>query len=244
MTRRGGTILIYGRTGIGKTLDAFHCFERAWGIVTERGALDSVSANLGREPKHFELIAPDDPYRAMLDTINKQITPRVQTGEITSLILDSGTAWAEGLLMTAVSKAGDSRQGYTKFATQLRRTMDKLLALPIWIVTLWHEEESESTSDGFFRGGPACGWRKLRQPIAGKFSAVYRAAVVNGKRVYQCDGTDAMWIQKCRYGAAAKEQPLDLRPILWRIMAGDKPMPEFAPKPIRMAENSGGGGLL
>jgi hypothetical protein len=237
------TILVVGRTKVGKTTDAFFAFgKRAFGFVTERGALDPVQANFGWTPDHVELLPCPDPYKAAMDLLTGPVTRAAQSGEHSAVILDSITALADRILLRNMHRFnGDGRKVYPQTDMQVKSFLDVLLALPTWVVGIAHEAHPKSGEDYFVRGGPKLPGRELVESVPGMFRMVLRAVVAsNSERRYLCDSLDQQWVMGDGYGAAEKSQPMDLRPILWRIMRGDTPVPAelLRPKPYRVVKAS------
>jgi hypothetical protein len=245
------TLLIYGATGVGKTLDVHHAFAafKPLTIVTERGALDSVVANLGvKQPAMIELNDTADPYsssRRCIDMANKAIA---QNGH-QAVIMDTGSALAERLFVKVARDVSyDGRRLYPRVEAEFVDITLRLLDLPAWVVMICHESPFKTTERGAVRGGPKLPSGGMIEQVCGMFSIVLRA--VKGlrpgstqvERLYLCDQMNQQFIMKDRFGAAQKSQPLDLRPILWRIIAGDQALPPFPAKPIRVQDEQAAAG--
>jgi len=206
-----GSVCIYGRTKIGKTSDVLNMFQDAYVICTEAEALAPVTHQFGFTPAHTELLESNDPYTDMLNVIEHNVRPAVASGAHTAVVMDSGTAFGS--------------------------------RLPVWVVVIFHEQEPKASESRFVRGGPRTGGSaSLVEDIGGMFRLVMRGAAVQGpggiQRAYMCDSLSPQWVQGDAYGATSKQQPMDLRPIVWRIVRPDEVMPDSmkTPKPYRVVE--------
>lgn len=241
--KSGGTILVYGATGVGKTLDVHHAFGKdTLTIVTERGALDCVEAHLGREPDTLTLFDTVNPYNSAIKTIEAAERACAQK-RYKAVILDTGTALAERFFVRVSGQVDhDGRRLYPRVTSHFNDIILRLLNLPAWVVMICHEVAPKDQG-GFIIGGPKLPGRDLVRSVPSMFSLVLRAVkgpmpgAVGNVRHYRCDQMDAQYIMKDRYGAAKRYQDLDLRPILWRIVRPGVDEPVWPPKPIRTQES-------
>jgi len=239
-----GSVCIYGRTKIGKTSDVLNMFQDAYVICTEAEALAPVTHQFGFTPAHTELLDSNDPYTDMLNVIEHNVRPAIASGAHTAVVMDSGTAFGSRLFKHLDRKfRSDGRKVYPKFDHQFRDVMTQLLTLPVWVVVIFHEQEPKASESRFVRGGPRTGGSaSLVEDIGGMFRLVMRGAAVQGpggiQRAYMCDSLSPQWVQGDAYGATSKQQPMDLRPIVWRIVRPDEVMPDSmkTPKPYRVVE--------
>lgn len=243
-----GTICVYGRTKVGKTSDVLNLFRDAFVIVTERGALAPVTHQFGFTPTHVEMLAPSDPYLEMVQIIEQSVVPALVSGKHSAVFLDSGTALSAMIFKHLDRKLkSDGRKVYPTHDQQLKDILLRLLALPVWIIVSFHEAEPSATDTAFVRGGPKTfGSKRLVEDIGGMFRLVLRGVVENGQRAYHCDSLSPQWVQGDAYGVTAKRQPLDLRPLVWRLLRPGEAVPAhlLAAKTFRVVEEEGGAGAL
>lgn len=231
------SILVYGRTKIGKTTDVCYAVRNLdpYVIVTEPGALDPVEANFGFRPAGVELIAPAQPQIEFLRVLMNEARKAVASGA-RALVWDSMTAFSVRLFSAMMAQHRDGRRVYGLMRPAVADLVTSYLSIPALVhVAIAHEEPPHETEWGMTRGGPKLEDRRLTEAIPGLFRLVLRATSDGRERYYDCNGLDGAWVMGDGYGAAALRQPMDLRPILWRVVNGDRPMPESvtAPKPYR-----------
>lgn len=242
-----GSICIYGKSGVGKTLDAHHAFAAMFKrdgllpltIVTERGATDSVVSNLGFSPAEIHAFDVDAPHLEAQRAI-AQAHKLVVAGQHRAVILDTGTSLCDRIFAQVSREVrDDGRRLYPKVTTLFSDVLLRFLSIPAWVCVIFHEAPHKVTEGMVQKGGPRVPHAGLTEKVCSLFSLVLRASRVmlpgdmEASRCYECDQLSPTYLMKDRYGAASKVQPLDLRPILWRIAMGDQPVPAFPAKPIR-----------
>lgn len=232
------TILIYGKTKVGKTLDVAWTFgKNAYFILSEPDGLASVEANLGFMPDHHELVNIVNPYAEVMGLINKTLLPRIKRGEIKAVVFDTGSEFADRLLSVELGNVGqDARRAYPKVYQLFTTAIRTILLSGAWVVMVCHQKVADMDNDRM--GGPLLPGR-LVESIPSQFSLILRAAIKDTpqgrQRMYFCDPEDPEWIMGDRYGAAYLEQPMELRAIMWRIAHPDQETPadQLLGKPIR-----------
>jgi hypothetical protein len=229
------TLLIYGKTKVGKTLDVCYTFGKsAFVILSEPDGLASVEANLGFMPEHFELTNIANPYVEVMALLQKDVLPRIKLGKIKCVIFDTGSEFADRILSVELEKAGaDKRRAYQPMYQMFTNVVRTILLAGAWTVMVCHEKIGDAENDR--RGGPLLPGR-LVESVPSQFSLILRAVVRNGQRMYVCEPLDPDWITGDRYGACFDEQPMELRAIMWRIAhpGEDTPAEMLLGKPIRM----------
>jgi hypothetical protein len=231
------SVLVYGRTKIGKTTDVLYALRNMspFVIVTEPHALDPVEANFGFRPASVELITPQNPQVELMRVLNGPATAAVAAGA-KALVWDSLTAFGTRLFSDLMVRHRDGRRVYSLMRPAVADLVSTFLAIPAPIhIAIAHEEPPHEGEYGLVRGGPKLQDRQLTEAIPGLFRLVLRATTNGQARFYECNGMDAAWIMGDGYGCAAMKQPMDLRPLLWRAVNGDRPLPDSvtAPKPYR-----------
>jgi len=228
------TILIYGKTKSGKTLDVGHCFgKNAFFVLSEPDGLASIEASLGFVPDHFELTNIANPYAEVMQLLNRTVLPRIKKGDIKAVVFDTGSEFADRLLSVELANVGqDARRAYPKVYQQFTTVMRTILLSGAWFVMICHQKIADPDSDRM--GGPLLPGR-LVESIPSQFSLILRAVIENRERMYHCDPLDGEWIMGDRYGAAFEKQPMELKAIMWRIANPGKETPEelLKGKPIR-----------
>jgi len=233
------TILIYGKTKVGKTLDAAYTFgKNGYFILSEPDGLASVEANLGFMPDHYELVNTTNPYSEITQHLQKVLLPLIKKGQIKCVIFDTGSEFADRLLSVELDNVGsDARRAYPQVYRKFTSVIRTILLSGAWVVMLCHQKIADPENDRM--GGPLLPGR-LVESIPSQFSLILRAAIkdtpTGRERMYFCDPKDPDWLMGDRYGAAYEEQPMELRAIMWRVAhpGEDTPPETLAGKPIRL----------
>lgn len=236
-----GTICIYGRTKIGKTLDVNRCFHKSLVLQAERGAITSVEANLGRVPLHIDCFDVDNPIEEMEQVIRQRVLPAIKKHGLSCVIFDTLSDWADRVFYQLdVELKHHGMQVYPRVGGEVRRMVRLLLQHNVWVVCICHEAAPKDLG-GFQRGGPKLPG-KLVEDTPGLFDLIMRATITTDagsmdgasggvKRVYQCDGLDSRWVSGDRYSVTKAEQPMDIRPLMYRILNNhQEPPPELLEK--------------
>lgn len=230
-----GTIAIYGRTKIGKTVDANRCFQKALVVETERGATNSVRAFLRRDVLRVKAFSIDEPEEEINRVITSVLPEAIAKHGVTAVILDTGSELADRIFVVEAKRCGNNGMVlYPRVGSVFKTILRKILALDVWVVAIFHEREPGSIQGRFSRGGPKLPGR-LVEDAPGLFDMILHATLTSGavsdnldgatgrRRVYRCDPLDAEWVSGDRYNAALDEQPMDLRPIMFRAIRGTEP---------------------
>jgi hypothetical protein len=233
------TILIYGKTKVGKTLDAAYTFgKNGYFLLSEPDGLASVEACLGFMPEHYELTNLANPYAEVTQHLQKVLLPLIKKGQVKCVIFDTGSEFADRLLSVELDNVGaDARRAYPQVYRKFTSVIRTILLSGAWVVMLCHQKIADPDNDRM--GGPLLPGR-LVESIPSQFSLILRASVKNTpagrQRVYYCDPLDPEFLMGDRYGVAFEEQPMELRAIMWRIAhpGEDTPAVELAGKPIRL----------
>jgi hypothetical protein len=197
--------------------------------------------NLGFAPDAVNMIELQRPFAHALETIRGPVTRAVQSGKYHAVVMDTGDVLCDRIFGELNQKfKGDGRKVYPTTTSRFIEVMDNLLLLPVWVIVICHEQAPKETERGFRRGGPKLPGSDLIEAVPGMFSLTLRATfapmpgVQGRQRVYYVNETSPEWVTKDRFSACKKgNQPMDLRPICWRIIHRDEPVPEFPPKQIR-----------
>lgn len=233
----GPSILIYGDTKMGKTLSACHAMKKALVVLSEPDGLSTIATHLGYMPNNIELLNIDTP-EVELAQVTQYIKPKLMNKEYSGVILDTGSELSSRLADSFADRWPKNKFGKFDFATrEIKRFIRNIQVTPAVLVMLCHEKKPSVNDQIFYKGGPVFATNNMAQAMCGMFSIVMRACYVQGKgRVFQCLRNTTQWYMGDRYGATADEQPLDLRPILWRILKGDKPQPDWPKLQLKTVE--------
>lgn len=230
----GITILIYGDTKVGKTLDSANALRKGIFLLSEPDGLASAKAHLGFVPDNIELTNLDAPEVELQKSLN-HLEPLIKAGKYSSIILDTGSELADRLL--ASYRQRFPKNGYKAFGfvqDQIKYTIRRIQTMGANFVMLCHESPPMLKDGIFCRGGPLMPSKQLVQSIPPMFSIIMHAYIhPKFGRVYDCNRRETQWQLGDRYGATADLQPLDLRPIVFRAMFPGKEVPDFPTKTIR-----------
>lgn len=231
-----GSILIWGPTKVGKTLDVHHALPNAITLLSEPDGLSSVETSLGYTPPHIPLVSIDAPYVEAMQHIGRTIIPAVQAGQFGAVIIDTLSELALRLQAAHSEKVtSDPRKLYPAIALQVGTIIRTLQTLPVWLVAICHRQ-NPVLGEKSRRGGPRLPG-SLVEDIPFMFSVILEAAIDHGlgepRRIYRCDQNDSMYIMGDRWGVAPKKQDMDLRRVILARMYPNTPLPALAPKPIR-----------
>ena len=254
MAGQGHSILVYGASGIGKSTDVLYTFRKAAWLLTEPGGLIPAAECIGFDPHPvYELFDVDNPERELVDVINKDIIPMAQQGQISSVVLDTGSEWADRMMTKLMSSVRDPRQAYGGIVGSVLTPLRRLINLKqygVWVICICHETGPALDSDTKMRlrGGPLLPGKNLPRSFPPKFDLALRATVDQGlgeaTRIYQCDPLDPDYITKQRGNAAPKKGPMELGPIVWRISRPGQPVPpEMLSKKLNLHETLYGNAL-
>lgn len=241
-----GSILIYGEAKVGKTLDACFAFQNSLVLLAEPGGLNSVYVQFKcagiplPNTKESGLTAVTlknlvNPMQEIIEILNN---PGFMNGK-RAVIIDTGTELADRIVAAvAASNPSNKFAPYQQVYSQISTLVRVLLVREIWLVMLCHEKPTFYDDSGKKQKGCALfPGSALPAKMPGMFSTIIRATMKeDGSRVYQCDPKDSDWKTGDRFHACLPEQDLDLRPILWRMIHPDRPVPTMKPKPIKAIE--------
>ena len=234
---RTKSLLVYGKTKIGKTLDVCYTFSKAFVLLSEPGGLDSVETHLGFIPKHHLLVDLDDPFGEAKRVFTQTVLPGVVKKEISSIFIDTGTELSDRMASAAQKSVG---QDPRKWSPLVQRQMKELLRMALvsnaWFVMSAHERPP--SAEDHVVGGPAL-TGALANTVPAMFSLILHAVVKPSMkgyaRYYECDSLDPLWITGDRWGACENSQPMELSVIMWKALHPDQEVPEklLKGKPIR-----------
>jgi len=241
-----GSVLVYGPTKIGKTLDSCHAFKtkskQPFVLLSEPDGLSSITSNLGWEPDHHELKDLRNPFIEANKVLDSRVIPAIKAKRYSAVIIDTGSELASRFLDAhAEYKTDNPLKLYPIVARQFRMIVRKVLTGGLWCCMICHEQEPRDNElSGFRRGGPKLPG-SLVEDVPSMFSLILRAGIQVSDagetfdRVYRCDPLSPRWVMGDRYSVATEEQPMDLRPLIFKILNPRAPVPKFPPKPIRTA---------
>ena len=242
-----GSVLIYGPTKIGKTLDSCNAFKtrskQPFVLLSEPDGLSSVASNLGWEPDHHELVDLKNPFTEAIQVIDKRVLPAAKAKRYSAVIIDTGSELASRFLDAhAEYKTENPLKLYPVVTRQFRMIVRKILTGGLWCCMICHEQEPRDNElSGFRRGGPKLPGN-LVEDVPSMFSLILRAGLeVNEDgegyyRVYRCDPLSPRWVMGDRYSVTKEEQPMDLRPLVFQVLNPGMKVPKFPPKAIRHSE--------
>lgn len=223
-----GSVLIYGPSGVGKTVAVCKTFRRSVVLLTEFDGLASVQTLCGFTPSHVvELFSVDAPFEQIEKAILTVVEPLAKKKEISSVVIDSITEVSDRILgvMMARTKGdstptGNAMIAYPEVGRETMKIVRRLQGMGLWVVCTALEQEPKIGIDKKLRRGGPLLPGKLVEQLPGQFSLCLRAAVAPNKtRVLLCDQLDPVWIMKDRYNVCEVEQPLDLGPIMSKVMS-------------------------
>lgn len=226
-SKRLPSCLLYGETGVGKTILALQAFDPrkvAW-CLFEAGALDVADPPYDdginpwkchpRDVGHvFECLSMRDPW-AQAIKVNAAICRLAREGKISAAILDGGSTYAtreHNLLM------GNSvKESYAEESRLVGRhvtvLVENIQAAGIPVVLICHEKPYSDLSGR--KGGPAFPGQATKD-LPAKFSGVFRMQWGTGddgqsQRMLYADPADQLWYTKDRTRIIRGEQPANLR---------------------------------
>ena len=231
------SVLVYGRPKIGKTVDVhFATGGKALTILAEPGGLDSVGPLLGKEPEHVLLTDLSQPH-AEAQRVLVKVAKGIVEKRWRSVIFDSFTAFAERVLMAHLESAKDGRLAYGRMERDVVDIVQRFLYLPnAWVFGIFHEQPGRMDERGATRGGPMVPGRFFHEQMVGMFSLVLRAYSDGNQRLYSCDPLSNAWATGDRFGVTTRVQPMDLRPLLWKVVKPGEPIPDFPEKKVEETE--------
>ena len=232
--KEGVSILIYGESGIGKSTDVGYALRKAAWLLTEPGGLIPVIRCIGYTPSIIHtLFDSKDPEGELRRAINREILPGIHSGEIRTVVLDTGSEIASRMEGAFGRRFTHGQQVYREIADVFVDIINILTTQGIWFVMICHEVPPELDKLGKkLRGGPLLPGKKLPRRVPPKFDMVLRATVKEGalvedhERIYECNPLVMDYITKDRFGVTLPEQPMELAPIIWRIKNPGTPVPE------------------
>jgi hypothetical protein len=228
MTDRGNSILIYGRSKLGKTVDTAYAFQRAFWILTEPGALVSVPACLGYMPKHkIEILDISSPYMEAKGAIEKHVLPGIKSGAISSVVIDTASELTDRMLGAELERVKDPRQAYQSVTNNFKRLIRMILKEKAWVIAICHESAPSTDDSGAFHpGGPLFPGKGLIQSVPSLFDTILRADVEMGRRVYRCDPLSPLWRMGDRSNVTTSVQPMELAVLVFKMLhPGQVPPP-------------------
>jgi hypothetical protein len=219
-----GSILLYGESGVGKTVATHRAFKRAIVLKTEEDAHDSVLVDQEREPPSIAL--PNDfkggtLFEIVVNSI-KKINQEINEGKYSTLVIDSGSDLADRLLMDySLNVTNNALKLYPAVELQMKQILNLMWGANRWIVMLCHENAPFTSPDGqYYRGCPKFPGRNLPMILHYKFSVVARLIFdpLTNSRAIACKPGDSSWLYKDRFGFLKEEQPLDIIPMVQNIL--------------------------
>lgn len=228
----GVSILIYGQSGIGKSTDVGYALRKAAWLQTEPGGLIPVVRCVGYTPQNvitlFDAVNPERELRNAVDTVLN----KARSGHVSTIVLDTGSEITERMVGSYMKKNADGRMAYGKLMINVIEIVQKVIAAGVWFVCICHElpPEVDERTGNKLRGGPLFPGKKLPRSMPPKFDLVLRATTdkkvgSQAKRVYRCDPLDGDYIMKDRFGVTREVQPMELAPIVFRILHPGKEVP-------------------
>ena len=237
----GVSILLMGRAKIGKTTSIAYTFRNAAWITTERGGLIPVKRCLGFTPtfvwQQFDENAPLEEFDKIIDN---EVIPRVQSGIIKTVVIDTLTTFTERLinqLKGGSSKSGSQihgKQAYGAIQDIVLERVDRLRNMGIWVIMTTHVRppEFDEKTGMKLMGGPEFPGKKLTRSLPAKMDIVLMADIeqnaITGaaRRILRCDPLSPDYLMGDRFGVTQPVQDMNLAPIVWRIKRPDQPVPE------------------
>lgn len=224
--------------------DVGYTFRKAAWLQTEPGGLIPVVRCVGYTPQIVHtLFDSDDPVGEFKAVIDSVIIPGAANGTIKTVVLDTGSELAHRIETALHRKTKDGREVYQRVQSVFIESIDLLIKLGIWFVCICHEigPEVDPSTGNRLRGGPLLPGKKLPRRLPPKFDLVLRADVEHGltpgssERVYRCDPLDSDYIMKDRFGVTLPVQPMELAPIVFRILnPGVEPPEELLRKRLNV----------
>jgi len=220
------------------TTDVAWTFRKAAWLQTEPGGLIPVARAIGYTPPLVITLFDDVNPRAELMRARDQAVELVKEKKVTSIVLDTGSEIADRMVQAASKRYTNKMQVYGEIYVEFNDIIRTFVALTetygLWFICICHDigpVVDEKTRQRL-RGGPLLPGTKLPRAIPPKFDMVLRAAVhddlTERRRVYLCDPMDPDYIMKDRFGVAGDIQPMELKPLIFKILHPNDPVPEEA----------------
>lgn len=216
-------IAVYGPSGIGKTADITRCFRNAFYLMYDFDGLASCRTLWGFSPRAHSMTNLDQPTEEAVQTI-RSLASAVKQRQVSAVVIDTGTELALRIHSTCDERyGGDPRRVFPAVKREVTKVVREAINLDVPIVVIFQNAEPRKKSQtmGAKMGGPQLPGTTL-EDIRPMFSVILRADYIAGaqgkERCYICDPFDGDWVTKDRYNVCEKVQPMDIRPIMARIV--------------------------
>ncbi len=191
---------------------------------------------IGYTPPLVITLFDDVNPRAELMKARDQAVELVKKKEVSTIVLDTGSEIADRMVHAASKRYANKMQVYGEVYVEFTDVIRTFVALTetygLWFVCICHDigPVVDDKTRLRLRGGPLLPGTKLPRAIPPKFDLVLRADVEDDlterKRVYRCDPMDRDYIMKDRFGVTQDVQPMELKPLIFKIMYPDLEVPE------------------
>ena len=210
-----GLIVTYGKSGVGKTLDACRCFRSGLVLLTDRDGLRAVQTLDKRTPRHVRLEDREHPLEEVRKVLSHTVRPLVEAGQVRALIVSTATELAERILGQAMQKNRDPRQAFTQMYRDFMRLVDEMLEFDVWVLFECAEATPVEEAYRVRPGGPKMPGKQIAEDLFSRASITLRAVYDGaGQRAYCCVPSDPLWLMKDRYNVCEPEQPMDLLALM------------------------------
>jgi hypothetical protein len=175
-------ILCYGDFGTGKSTFAAS-FPKPYFLDFDKGVL-SVG---GRDVNYETFMKNGKEFKRFNSHMAQHVIPKIKSGEIQTLVLDSLTTYSEVVLMAILDEAKVEFPRIQDWGMQINgmvTTINMLSDLPCHVIFLAHEQTQVNEDNVIIKGMPLV-TGKLAPKIGLYFDEVYRTKVRSGQFVLQ-----------------------------------------------------------
>lgn len=215
-----GLIVVYGPSGVGKSLDMCRCFRGGLTLLTDRDGLRAVQTLDKRTPRHVLLKDRAAPLKEARDVLERVVRPIVAEKKATAVLVSTATELAGRVLTEWLGRMKDPRQAFQQAQRDFLDLTEDLIDLGVWVVYECHESQPVEEEYRVRPGGPKFPGKNLEEEVTYRASLVlYAKYNTAGERVYRCEPSDPLWRMKDRYNVCEREQPLDMLALLKKTLA-------------------------
>lgn len=207
--RQGVKILVYSRSGIGKTT-LIKTAPKPFILSSERGLLSLARLDI-----------PFAEMRTIQDLRNayQWFLARGDNEAVQTICLDSITDIADDVLKNELKQAADPRQAYGKLMSQILEIYKNFRDLPYrHVYFIAQQEPTKDEVTGAVMFGPSLPGQKLGVKVPYIFDETFQLIVDNVGKRWIRTRPDFRNEAKDRSGALAEYEPADLGAIIQKIM--------------------------
>lgn len=210
------SVLLYGKSGSGKTYQASTLDGKILYVKSEQGSGTLASA-FDAPPDHIDVV--DCQTLGELAEVVAHVEGNPTDYDF--VFVDSLTDIAQKTLAILLDQERHGQKAYGALGDQITKTLWRALAIkgPFWVM-LAHAEPSEPDSSGVVMQVPSFPGRKLSAKIPHEFDAVLVAQASEDAYRFLCR-SDGNWVAKNRIGRLDQHEPAHLGNAI-KKMQGNK----------------------